>query len=481
MRRCWMKSVLLYGLILVLCPSIAAPEVRDAQSPKSIRHVFIISIDGLLPASYTQADSHGLRVPTLRKLMQEGSYSNGVETVFPSASYPAHTTIATGCLPATHGIVANLAWDPLERNKQGWRWYKEDIRVPTLWEVVHDQGLATALVGWPVTVGADADILLPDLWRANTSEDLKLLRASSTRGLLDTVARGFAGFYNRFPEPDTRDEALTDIAVHAIRTIKPNLLMLQLIRVNYEQHVHGIHSAPTNLAIEDSDQQVKRVIEAAKAAGIWEHTAVVVLSDHGFAPVSANVRPGILLLKEGLIELDEANHIQSWKAVAVPSDGTTYIYVKDAEDRTTRQKLLDTFPPLAGKPGSGISRVVNHEQIIARGGDPLAYLAIEAADGFEFEPGYTGEYIVQADSAATHGYFPDRPEMQGSLLVYGPLIGKHIVENARLIDIGPTVANWLGVKLERSEGSVLPISSHNLEHSLRSGSIEGHNRAQIGR
>jgi hypothetical protein len=47
--------------------------------------------------------------------------------------------------------------------------------------------------------------------------------------------------------------------------------------------------------------------------------------------------------------------------------------------------------------------------------------------------------------------------MRASLLVYGPAIGPGKIENARLIDVAPTVAGWLGFDLPKVEGSALAI------------------------
>jgi predicted AlkP superfamily pyrophosphatase or phosphodiesterase len=92
-----------------------------------------------------------------------------------------------------------------------------------------------------------------------------------------------------------------------------------------------------------------------------------------------------------------------------------------------------------------------------RGGDPLAYLALEAAPGFRFSDAYRGDPITRSTDGGAHGYDPERPDMHAALLVTGPGIAPGIMERARLIDIAPTVAQWLGFKLEKAEGRPLPI------------------------
>ena len=124
---------------LFLC---AAALTAGAGEPgPAVRRVIVVSVDGLVPASYTAPDAHGLAVPTLREMVQNGAWSAGALSVFPSITYPAHTSIATGLNPGAHGIVTNLVFDPLGKNQQGWRWYAEDIRAPALWDAARARAL----------------------------------------------------------------------------------------------------------------------------------------------------------------------------------------------------------------------------------------------------------------------------------------------------------------------------------------------------
>jgi predicted AlkP superfamily pyrophosphatase or phosphodiesterase len=94
--------------------------------------VLMISIDGLHPDYVLNADKHGIKVPHLRSFVIEGAYASGVVGVLPTITYPSHTTLVTGVAPAQHGILANLPFDPMNTNKDGWYWYAEDLRAPTL-------------------------------------------------------------------------------------------------------------------------------------------------------------------------------------------------------------------------------------------------------------------------------------------------------------------------------------------------------------
>ncbi|MFY9731519.1 MAG: hypothetical protein WAK24_12985, partial [Candidatus Acidiferrales bacterium] len=68
---------------------------------------------------------------------------------------------------------------------------------------------------------------------------------------------------------------------------------------------------------------------------------------------------------------------------------------------------------------------------------------------------YIGKFTEPSKLGGTHGYFPDRPEMRSSLIFYGPSIAAGKIPNARMIDVGPTIALWLGLDLANAQGAPL--------------------------
>jgi predicted AlkP superfamily pyrophosphatase or phosphodiesterase len=442
-----------------ICTSVGAAQTTTER--RAIRSVVIVSVDGLMPASYVAPDAHGLKVPTLREMARAGAWSEGVRSVFPSTTLPGHTSIATGTNPGTHGIVSNSALDPLDNRDRRLPWYAEDIRVPTLWDAARARGLRTALVGWPVTVGALGTVVIPKIWASASHDELKLARALATPGVVDAVASRFPNFRAGFAPPNIKDESLTDIAVHLIETLRPHLLMLSLPQLDLEQHREGPFTPKILATIEDADREIARVMAALKKAGSWNETALLVLSDHGFARIAQQVSPNVLLTKERLIALDRTRRVTDWKASVVTSVAHAYVYLRDRSDTQTGKRLLDIFSPLPSKAASGIGRVYTQEEIRSRGGDLAAYLALEAAPGFGFSGEYHGDYISRSRGAGAHGYDPERPDMRASLLVTGPAIVPGMMrDRGRLIDIAPTVGRWLGLKMEKAEGGPLPIALH---------------------
>src|ERR1019366_8286636 len=111
--------------------------------------LLVVSLDGMRPDYVLKADEHGLKIPHLRRLLAEGAHASGVRGVLPTVTYPSHTTILTGVWPAKHGIYSNVVTDPLGRNLDGWYWYAEVIRAPTLWDAASSAGMKVGSVSHP--------------------------------------------------------------------------------------------------------------------------------------------------------------------------------------------------------------------------------------------------------------------------------------------------------------------------------------------
>src|SRR5262245_23762355 len=125
----------------------------------------MVSIDGLLPAAYTDPETQGLKIPTLRRLKSEGVWARGVVGVLPSITFPAHATLLTGVPPRVHGLTTNLVFDPLDRSAGAWNWFASAIRSKTLVAAVRERGGKTATVSWPAGIGLGADQDLVEIWR----------------------------------------------------------------------------------------------------------------------------------------------------------------------------------------------------------------------------------------------------------------------------------------------------------------------------
>ncbi|HUB34659.1 MAG TPA: alkaline phosphatase family protein, partial [Bryobacteraceae bacterium] len=71
---------------ILLLPLLAAAVF--ARQPLTV-----ISVDGLDNRYLADADAMGLKIPNLRRMMREGQAARGVIGVFPTITWPSHTTL----------------------------------------------------------------------------------------------------------------------------------------------------------------------------------------------------------------------------------------------------------------------------------------------------------------------------------------------------------------------------------------------------
>src|SRR5690606_22486347 len=119
-------------------------------------------------------------------------YAEGVNSVFPSATLPAHTTLVTGVPPARHGIYYNSPFDP-NRTSDEWYWYYEAITAPTLWQAVKDAGMQSASVNWPVTVGAPIDYNVPVIKEKGSHQLDVTIPHITPKGLFEKIEKEATG------------------------------------------------------------------------------------------------------------------------------------------------------------------------------------------------------------------------------------------------------------------------------------------------
>src|ERR1700689_948866 len=143
-----------------------------ASSLFAAQPLVVISVDGLDNRYLAHADEMGLKIPALRRLMREGRYSKGVIGVFPTVTWPSHTTIITGVDPVVHGILGNQR--PKSEGGE-YYWDASLIHTPTLLQAVQAAGKTAATITWPVTVNAPVDWNLPEYFhrRRGGSMDLE--------------------------------------------------------------------------------------------------------------------------------------------------------------------------------------------------------------------------------------------------------------------------------------------------------------------
>lgn len=419
-------------IVYVLLAALVLPSWLAAADG---RHVVMVSVDGLMPAYYLRADEMGLKIPNIRALMGRGTWAEGVVGVLPSVTYPSHTTMVTGVPPSLHGITSNKVVDPMGASDGAWMWYAEEIAVPTLVDIARSRRLRTASVSWPVSVGWEANWNVPEFWRSSHPIDRHLLEAISTPGIIaDAAAHRGKPFPHRWS-----DQERVDMARFLIETYRPALTLLHIFETDSAQHDHGPMSAEALRAVEEADARIGQLLASVRKAGIEERTLFMIVSDHGFLPVSATLRPNVLLREAGLIRVDAKGKVTNWDGWFQTDGGSAALVLREPS-----QELVERIRGMFSE-RTGIYAVIDGARVSELGG--TSPLVLDAKEGFSFSSDVEGKWSSASSQKGTHGFAPDRPEMHAALIAAGPGIERGSRGIMRMTDIAPLVARFLGLEM----------------------------------
>jgi predicted AlkP superfamily pyrophosphatase or phosphodiesterase len=421
-----------------------------------VKHVVLISIDGLRPDFYLDP-SWG--TVNLKQMMKKGVYAKAVTSVFPSYTYPSHTTMVTGALPIHHGIYYNSPFIPADTPGR-WYWNESDIKTETLWDAVHKAGLKSAAITWPVTVGAPIDYNIPETWTwPNGSADDRLQASSkqaTPAGLFEELQANATGKlqpndYNL--NSLAMDENIARMGAYLFRTYKPNLLALHLACVDHAEHEEGRDGDGVRRAVAGADRAVKTLLEAIEKAGLKDSTAVIVLGDHGHFDIHTSLQPNIWL-KENGFTLPGAKD-KKWKAMFHAAGGSAFLHLENPKDSASLHKirnLLNSLPAAQKK----LFRIIERPELDQLGADPRVPLALAGIDGVVFSATDKGPSIKPAHGG-THGFVQNMPGIETGFIGYGAGFNKGtVIPLMGLEDIAPLVSALLGLDFKAPDGILYP-------------------------
>jgi predicted AlkP superfamily pyrophosphatase or phosphodiesterase len=239
-------------LVLILSFTVLAQPRRITDLRPT---VILISLDGF---RYDYLQRYPSR--NLNALARTGVRARWMIPSFPTKTFPNHYTIATGLYPQNHGIVENNIYDPdfhavftlsdRQEVENGRWWLGEPI-----WVTAESQRQRTASVFYP---GSEAEIagVRSTFWKHYDEKFANDLRVDTILSWLGMAA-------------DQR----------------PTFLSLYFSDTDDAGHAHGPLSPETKRAVAKVDGEIGRLIDGLKERGIFNQVNLIIVSDHGMAPV----------------------------------------------------------------------------------------------------------------------------------------------------------------------------------------------------
>jgi predicted AlkP superfamily pyrophosphatase or phosphodiesterase len=424
----------------------------------SARHVVLVTIDGMRGDYIGNADGYQLKIPNLRRLMREGSFSPRTLSVFPTLTGTAHTALVTGAGAFKHGILGNNKFDPSTwvyrddnpDNYDAQPPYRDhaDIKVGTLWSAARSKGLKTAAIGWPQTVGGPIDYRLDVSAAATGPESHQRTVRSASAGWLDRVEEKLGPV--QAVDLRMADHVKALVAVEIFKQFKPSLIAIHFSMTDTVQHANGPLTPSAFAAIEEADQNVGDLLAGIAASGLAEATTLIVTGDHGFLPMHTELAINLPLIEAGLITRGVDGH-PSWTAIVAANRGLGSLYVKDraaatlAKARQALEKYAALYPRRF--------RIVERAELDQFAADKDALLGIEPTPGYVLDARLAPPFAQPHGRAAGHGYRPDTPGMETGLIAWGAGVRSGwVLPTTNTIDVAPTIAAILGLDLPDADG-----------------------------
>ncbi|HKX29706.1 MAG TPA: alkaline phosphatase family protein [Blastocatellia bacterium] len=464
------------GQPFAVCAQGTEGEKRRKQESKVplekiSSNIILLTISGLKAEDLNHPEIHGYRIPAIQALKGNGASAVSVESIYPSLTFPAHISIATGTLPADHGIRADHPFDERLGTASALPYLSaKEIKTDTIWDAAKRGGFLTAAVGYPLTYSANIDFNLPagvDEQEASknplTVADLSPREQTTPRDLLDKLSAQIKDqdlAVNKGPKEiarsQQRDRLRAVAAAYLIENHRPNLLMLNFGSYAVAAQKFGVLSKEAATTLEFIDDQIKKIVQSIEQAQLTNETTIFIASDYGLMKVERAFKPNVLLAKNGWLETGGNGRIIAWRAVAQTFGGSAAIFVKNHQDEKTIEEVEKLFTKCHEKPDSPIWRIISRREISQLGADPQVAFYIDAAPSYGIISRAIGPITARSTDEAANGYLPSRSEVRAALVISGKGIKPgSSIEYARLIDIAPTMARLLGLEMRTARGRVL--------------------------
>ena len=402
--------------------------------------VILISIDGL-PGDVLNNPTYTKDLPNLTRLMADGEYCTNVQTVFPSLTYPSHTSMITGVTPAKHGIVNNRPFIP-KNNFVDWYWYADSIEVPTVVTKARQKGLVTLGVSWPVSVGAKMDWMLPEIKSvSDTISTVDLVRKHDRpESFLESAkVRGVVPEDGN-PSGYNRDLLLHEIFIDAFARKAPHLSLYHMIETDLMQHKFGKSSNEAKDSFMFMDSLIGNINSFLDDNNLWESTTLIITGDHGFRDYEKQVSLNRLFEKEGWLTLNNGS-ISNWKVVCLGSGGSGFVRLKEPTDWEFKKRVRlllskqDAFEILEQRHMNGALWAPRKTDFV-----------LLANDGYGFVRSNDQPFIVEK-SGGSHGGDPRRKILKTGYIATGRGVKKGPIKSMSILDIAFKISDLLELDL----------------------------------
>ncbi len=425
------------------------------------RYLIVISEDAMVYEDLATLKT----LPSFSSIWDRTAVVKHIRTIYPSLTYPVHTTLRTGVYPDRHGIVNNEKTN-LGELSSPWEWFQDSVRAPDLFDLAEANGLRTAAVFWPVT-GKHPHIryLVDEYWPQSPQQSTMecFEESGSSPEVMEKIiapnAKIIEGRHRCHPEADAFVHAC---ACDIIREFKPHLLMIHPANIDAYRHQTGLFSPKVTHGLHEVDNWFGEIMKACRDAGIYENTNFCIISDHGQLNIVRAAAMNAIFAAHGLITVNEAGEIEDYTAMIKSTALSAQVYLKHPDSAADREKTREVLAQLVEEGVWGISRFYTREEAEREEHLSGKFDFVIETDGYTtFSNDWRKPFIRPLDVSdyrfgrGTHGHHPDKGP-QPPFIVFGPDVVPGVCLDRRpIVDEAPTFARLLGLQMENTDGTAM--------------------------
>ena len=299
-----------------------------------------------------------------------------------------------------------------------------------LWQAVTSNGLKAATVSWPGSTGAGVAIDFPpgseNANSHNVAFDSVSTRASPP-GVVDDIEKAHPGFEKEFWD----DASSARAAAWTMENHKADVVLVSLDDVDSLQRETSALGIYARDALENDDDLIGQMIAAAGPGYV-----VTLVSGHGFENQNYIVRPRVLLKPAHLAGSIDVQ------------DGL--IGVRDLKAAARLRELMNDGHR------HGLSREVPMTEVKAKAPALSNWVAaFDTPANYIVSPEDNGPAIGPGNHHGVSGLWPDRPGYRSVFVIAGPGVRPRKLGEIDLLQIAPTLADAIGVRLPQSRAHSL--------------------------
>lgn len=279
-------------------------------------------------------------MPRLNRMARAGGRAE-LGTVLPAVTCSVQSSVLTGAMPSSHGIVGNGWYFRELGDVLLWRQHNRLVHGEKLWETARrrsDADYTSANLGWWYAMGATTDLTVTPrpIYHADGRKSPDFYaRPPGLHGELREELGEFPLFQYWGPTASIRS---TQWIVDATRRVldrpdAPELTMAYLPHLDYDHQRFGPDSPEGLRAAAELDAAMAPLLDQAESQDV----TVVALAEYGIARADRPVDVNRALRREGLLEVyvqDGREQLDPWtsRAFAVADHQVAHVYVADPAD-----------------------------------------------------------------------------------------------------------------------------------------------------